>query len=157
VAVYASARLYTVAARPMWNSRHTFVEFYLSAAFTGTIAGSLFTSATQTALAHVAACAALALAIQQTVKLVWLWRAHIFELRAAGELLHFRFFSIFAGRLCGLGALGLVLTLFNDHLWARVLCLAAAIGLELAGRYLFFVSVVPKNMAAPYLRERREA
>jgi hypothetical protein len=81
----------------------------------------------------------------------------VFELRASGELLRYRFLSIFAVRLCGLPALALMLIFFDSHLWARVFCLATAIGLELAGRYLFFVSVVPKNMAAPYLRERRAA
>ena len=133
------------------------MECYLRAALTGTIAPSLFTAATQTVLAHAAACAAVALVAQQAAKFIWLWRSQVFELRATGELLRFRLFSTFALRLCGLSALALVLTFFNEHLWTRMLCLAVAIGLELAGRYLFFASVVPKNMAAPYMRERRAA
>lgn len=157
VAVYASARLYTVAARPMWNSRHTFLEFYLSAALTGPLAASLFTPMTQTVLARSAATAAIAIALQQTAKLAWLWRSRVFELRAAGELLRYRFGSLLATRICGLFAIALTLLLFESSLWARAFCLAAALGLELCGRYLFFVSVVPKNMAAPYLRGKRVA
>jgi hypothetical protein len=42
-------------------------------------------------------------------------------------------------------------------LWLRARCLVAAIAVELLGRYLFFVGVVPKNMAASYLREERAA
>ncbi|MGC2510987.1 MAG: DmsC/YnfH family molybdoenzyme membrane anchor subunit [Acidobacteriaceae bacterium] len=157
VAIYASARLYIVAARPMWNSRHTFFEFYLSAALTGTLVASLFTTTTQTTLARAAACAAIAMGIQQAVKFGWLWRSSVFELRASAELLRHRFGSLFALRLAGLSALAFVLLLFGKHPVARTLCLAAALGLELLGRYLFFVAVVPKNMAAPYLRERRAA
>jgi formate dehydrogenase iron-sulfur subunit len=157
IAIYASARLYTVPARPMWNSRHSFLEFYLSAALTGTLTSSIFTPGTQKMLAHVAACAAVALVIQQTVKFAWLLRSRQFELKASGELLRFRFFPLFATRLCSLTAIALALVLADIHLWARLLCLTAAIGTELAGRYLFFVAVVPKNMAAPYLREKRAA
>jgi formate dehydrogenase iron-sulfur subunit len=157
IAIYASARLYLVAARPMWNSRHSFFEFYLSATFTGTLASSIFVPATQRTLAHVAAYVAAALILQQAVKLAWLLRSRQFELRASGELLRFRLFPLFAARLCSLAAISLLLIFLDTHLWTRLLCFAAAIGIEVAGRYLFFVSVVPKNMAAPYLRERRAA
>ncbi len=156
-AVYASARLYTVAARPMWNSSHTFAEFYLSAAFTGTMVSALFTSATSNALLQMTAWAALAIAAQQAVKFAWLWHSRVFELRAAGELLRYRFLGIFLTRLYTLPALAAVLLLLDRQLWVRIACIAVAIALELAGRYLFFVSVVPKNMAAPYLRQRRAA
>jgi hypothetical protein len=37
------------------------------------------------------------------------------------------------------------------------LSLALAIGAEILGRYLFFVSVVPKHMAAPYVAVEGEA
>jgi Fe-S-cluster-containing dehydrogenase component/DMSO reductase anchor subunit len=157
VAIYASARLYLVAARPMWNSPHSFLEFYLSAAFTGTLASSIFVPATQRTLAHAAAGVAIALVIQQAIKLAWLLRSHQFELRASGELLRFRFFPLFLARSSGLTAISLLLAFLDTHLWVRLLCFAAAIGIEVAGRYLFFVSVVPKNMAASYLRERRAA
>ena len=157
IAIYASARLYTVPARPMWNSRHSFLEFYLSAAFTGTIASSIFVAATERMLAHVAAWVAAALIVQQAIKFGWLLRSHQFELRASGELLRFRLFPLFAARLCSLAAISLLLAFPDTHVWLRLLCLGTAIGIEVAGRYLFFVCVVPKNMAASYLREKRAA
>ncbi|MFL6306991.1 MAG: DmsC/YnfH family molybdoenzyme membrane anchor subunit [Candidatus Sulfotelmatobacter sp.] len=157
IAIYASARLYTVAARPMWNSRHSFLEFYLSAALTGSLVSSLFTPATQNALAHIAAYLVIGLIVQQLVKFAWLWRSCQFELRASGEMLRYRFLPLFATRLCGLTAISLTLIFLDNRPWLRVLCFAAATGTEVIGRYLFFVSVVPKNMAAPYLREKRAA
>lgn len=157
LATYASARLYMVAARPAWNSFHTYLEFYLSAALTGLLAASLFTPSPRHTLTRVAAYAASALALQQTLKLIWLRRSHIFELRAAGELLRHRLLHSLATRFCGLVALALALTMLPGGVWLRTLCLLAAIAIELLGRYLFFVSVVPKNMAASYLREERAA
>ena len=157
IAIYASARLYMVPARPMWKSTHTLLEFYLSSAITGTLASSIFISAPQKTLAHVSASAGIALAIQQMIKFAWLLHSRPFELRASGALLRFRFFPLFVTRLCTLGVISFALLWFDRGLWLRVLCLAAVVGMELAGRYLFFVSVVPKNMAAPYLKEKRAA
>lgn len=157
IAAYASARLYMVAARPAWNNQHTLFEFYLSAALTGPLAASLFRPSPRHTVAHVAAGSALALAFQQMSKFVWLRRSRTFELRASGELLRHRLFHGFAARVCGLAVLALVSTLVSGGIWLRSLCLIAAIGIELLGRYLFFVCVVPKNMAAAYLGEERAA
>jgi DMSO reductase iron-sulfur subunit len=157
VATYASARLYMVAARPAWNSLHTSLEFYLSAALTGPLAASLFTPSPRHALAHVAAAGALALALQQMLKFIWLRSSRTFELHAAGELLRYRLLHCLAARLCGLVAIALALTMLPGSVWLRALCLVAAIAVELLGRYLFFVGVVPKNMAASYLRDERAA
>jgi formate dehydrogenase iron-sulfur subunit len=157
LAVYASARLYMVAARPAWNSLHTIAEFYLSAGLTGPLAASLFTPNPRHLLAYASFGCALLLVVQQAAKMLWLRRSRTFELRASGELLRYRLFSLFTARICGLAVIVLALTFFAASAWARALCLAAAIGLEMLGRYLFFVSVVPKNMAAPYLKEKRAA
>jgi hypothetical protein len=40
---------------------------------------------------------------------------------------------------------------------ARVIALACALAGEILGRYLFFVTVVPRHLAAPYLVAAREA
>jgi DMSO reductase anchor subunit len=141
----------------MWNSFHTLLEFYLSAALTGPLAASLFTPSPRHVLAHVAAGGALLLAFQQMLKFLWIRRSRIFELRGAGELLRHRLLHAFVARLCGLAALALALTLITGNIWLRALCLVAAIGIELLGRYLFFVTVVPKSMAASYLRQERAA
>jgi DMSO reductase iron-sulfur subunit len=157
IAIYASARLYMVAARPAWNSMHTILEFYLSAAFAGLLLASLFTPSPRHVLVHAAACSALVLACQQSIKMVSLRSASLFELRASGELLRHRLFPLLATRLCSLIVIAAGLNYLTEDLWLRILCLAVAIGSELLGRYLFFVSVVPKNMAASYLKEKRAA
>lgn len=157
IAIFCSARLYTVAARPMWNSAHTFLEFYLCAALTGPMIAALFTAGTQKTLAQAAAWSALAITVQQAIKFVWLWRSQAFELRASAELLRHRFLQLIAFRIYALPALSVVLLLLSQDIWVRLACVTAAIALEIAGRYLFFVSVVPKNMASPYLHRRRAA
>jgi len=156
-AVYASARLYRVAARPAWNTAHTFLEFYLCAALTGPLAVSLFARSFEHKLLLASSCAAALLAIQQTAKIVSLLRSKTFELRATGELLRYRFFGLFAARAGALVALSLAFALLPLDLSLDCMLLIAAIAIEIAGRYLFFVSVVPKNMAAPYLRRERAA
>ncbi len=155
--VYASARLYKVAARPAWNSRHTILEFGLSAALSGTLAAALFLPAARSLLAQAAACSAMALAIQQLAKVIALRSSREFERRAAGDLLLHRFRWAVLLRHASLWALALTLT--ARHLPTPVLggCLIFAIAIELLNRWLFFVSVVPKSMAAPYLSERRAA
>jgi DMSO reductase iron-sulfur subunit len=156
IAIYCSARLYLVAARPAWNSMHTLVEFYLSASLTGALLAALFSPMTQGTLIRVAASCSAGLALQQLVKAVWLSRSRLFELRASGELLRYRLMPWFVVRLCGLVGIAAAIPLLHDR-WELVGCLVMSIGLELIGRYLFFVSVVPKNMAASYLKERRAA
>jgi hypothetical protein len=53
--------------------------------------------------------------------------------------------------LVAIGAIG---TTSTATWWAALLVTLAA---EILGRYLFFVSVVPKHMATPYLQIGREA
>jgi DMSO reductase anchor subunit len=136
---------------------HTLVEFYLSAGLTGALLAALFLPITQDTLIRVAASCSLGLALQQLVKATWLLRSRVFELRASGELLRYRLMPWFAARFCGLAAIGVTIPPLRHDRWVLVVCLAVSIGLELMGRYLFFVSVVPKNMAASYLKERRAA
>jgi len=50
---------------------------------------------------------------------------------------------------------GIVLPLQTRSLAGLALALAIAFCGEVLGRYLFFVSVVPKNMAASYLGGRK--
>ena len=97
------------------------------------------------------------MALQQMLKFIWLRSSRTFELHATGELLRYRLLHCLAARLCGLVAIALALTMLPGSAWLRALCLVAAIAVELLGRYLFFVGVVPKNMAASYLREERAA
>ena len=41
--------------------------------------------------------------------------------------------------------------------WSLAAALVLALAAQILGRYLFFVSVVPKHLAAPYLATAREA
>ena len=63
------------------------------------------------------------------------------------------FFYFFALLVLG----GIVLPLLAQSAVLLWVALVVALAGELLGRYLFFVSVVPKHMAAPYLELGSEA
>ncbi len=107
--VYASARLYMVAARPAWNSQHTILEFCLSAGLTGTLSAALLFPEARRMLALAAAWSAMALAIQQLVKLIRLYSSREPERRATARLLCFRLRSVGVLRHFGLWAIALTL------------------------------------------------
>jgi DMSO reductase anchor subunit len=157
IAVYASARLYRVAARPAWNSAHTYVEFYFTALLTGSLAASMIIQRANNELNIAASLIATLLITQQAAKLTWLLRSRTSELRATGTLIRFRLLSKFAARLSALAVVALATRYISVHAWVLAISLALAIGSEFLGRYLFFVSVVPKSMAAPYMRKERAA
>jgi hypothetical protein len=82
----------------------------------------------------------------------------LLELRGTARLLS----TVLARRVLARGALamagGIVLPLAAaDALSLHVLALLLALAGELLGRYLFFVSIVPRHLAAPYLTAAREA
>lgn len=156
-AVYASARIYLVAARPAWDSAHTFLEFYLTALLTGTLTASLITPSAGGVLRFAASVGAAILLAQQIAKLLLFMRSDKFELLATGKLIRFHLFPRFCVRLLLLTTVILTANRAEFHPWLSLLSLIAAIASEFLGRYLFFVSVVPKNMAAPYIRQERAA
>jgi len=83
------------------------------------------------------------------LKIVWLARSERHELRGAAQLLMVRF----GNRLFLRGSLpilGLVLALQPSRT-AAIAAAVCMIGSEFLSRYLFFVSVVPSNIAAQYL------
>lgn len=155
--VYASARLYMVAARPAWNSLNTLLEFGFSAALTGSLSAAPFLPQARHMLTMAAAWSAMTLAIQQLMKVIRLYYSRDPERRASGRLLCFRLRAAGMLRHFGLWAIALALIMQGLSQWLLAGGLIFAVALELLGRWLFFVSVVPKNMAAPYLRERRAA
>lgn len=150
-AIFASARLYAVAARPAWNSGHTFAEFYLT--FSGPLFAALLMPTARHQLSTIGGVAGLVVMLQQIVKMLWLSHSEAFELRAAGTLLAKNLRPLFLLRAAGL----LLLALYFAHsqkmtLLAVAGAYAVSLAVEIAGRWLFFVSVVPKNMATSYLR-----
>jgi DMSO reductase anchor subunit/ferredoxin len=137
--VFCSARIYMVPARPAWNSWRTAAEFYLTTLFLGAILAKSV---------KLAFAAAVLQALLQCARMVWLRTSAELELRQSGRLLRHDLYRLFLLRIALLIAAP----------WMP-LPLAVAVGLaaELCGRYLFFVTVAPRNMAATFFGTAREA
>lgn len=132
-AVATSARIYMVPARPSWNRAATLAAFLLTALVTG-----LRVAPGLSALAAVASVAQLSLR--------W-WDARAM---AADTLPELRGTAALAARfhsplLWGLTALAVL----PVNVWVS---LPFAIASEVMGRYVFFVSAVPKSMASTFIR-----
>jgi DMSO reductase anchor subunit len=160
--VMCSARIYIVPARPAWNSRYTLAEFFS----TGLLLGPLFVLALDhSALSEVgriwlvraAVVGGTAQLLTQTLKLLWMSRSEYFELQASALLLSGLLRRAFLLRLGLLIVAGIVLPLEADSTPIAAAALALALGGELLGRWLFFVSVVPKNIAAAFTTLGRAA
>ena len=156
-AVFASARIYLVRARPAWNSGHTVAEFYLSAAFTGSIFAALFLPELRRPLLLFAAGAAAASLLEQIVRLLWLANSDVFEMRATARLLSTRLRPWLVLRAAGLIVACFCLLRSPLTLTENLAVLGLAMTLEVLGRWLFFVSVVPKSIASSYLQTREAA
>jgi Fe-S-cluster-containing dehydrogenase component/DMSO reductase anchor subunit len=149
--VTASACIYRVPSRPSWNTPLTLLQFNLTAL----TLGPLFAAASGAGASRLLAVSCAGMAGAQFLVLALAFfrssAADTVELRASSRLLAttLRRPFIARGALLALGAIALPLFTSN------ALVLWAAFGLALAGeiigRYLFFVSAVPKHPAAPYL------
>ena len=159
--VTCSARIYIVRARPAWFSGYTIAEFYA----TGLMLGPFFVLALFEALRlpsptwllyAIVAGASLQL-ITQLLKFLWLSRSEVFELRASSLLLSGRWRDLFLTRVAVLSVTGVLIPLLSEHGWHVAAAFAIALAGEWLGRYLFFVSVVPKNIAAAFTSGERMA
>jgi DMSO reductase anchor subunit len=160
--IVASAFIYLVPARPAWNTLHTPVDFVLSALFLGTAAGPLLHQAElllhhfialgtlqpATFSARPLAFAALAWALNQLIRKHRLETASLHEYRASAALLKSPTLRDIVLTLFVLAAASPLLMLAGYP----VLALAAAFAAVVSARYLFFVSVVPLNMALTFVR-----
>jgi DMSO reductase anchor subunit len=155
--ITAGAWIYRVKARPTWNSKYTVAEFFL----TGAVLGPLLVGVTGVAVGRTlvlgSAIAAGAQLLNQAVKFLWMTASDSFELQASARLLSTTLASRFLTRSALLIIGGIVLPLFSDKPLVLASAFALALAGEIIGRYLFFVSVVPKNMAASYLAGREAA
>jgi DMSO reductase iron-sulfur subunit len=133
--IFSSARIYMVPARPAWNSWRTMAEFALTALV---LSGH----------AMLMPAAALAQAALQIGKVAVMRRSQEFELRQSARLLTDDFRHLLAAR---------VLLLLIAPWLTPALALPLLLVSEVAGRYLFFVTVVPRNMAATFFGTAREA
>jgi hypothetical protein len=93
--------------------------------------------------------AASAQLLNLVTRLIELTCSDEFELRASARLLGNDLKRLLFIRIVLLIAGGVALPLLHIPLAALLVATAG----ELLGRYLFFVSVVPRNMAAPFLRK----
>jgi formate dehydrogenase iron-sulfur subunit len=84
-------------------------------------------------------------------------RSEVFELRASSLLLSGRLRNLFLTRLAVLLVAGVLLPLVSTDGWIVSVAFALALAGEWLGRYLFFVSVVPKNIAAAFTSGERMA
>ena len=161
--VVASAFIYLVPARPAWNMVHTPLDFLLSAAVLGSaLAPLLSLAASRMAsppllqdfrLSPVnfapwpTVCAVALWLANQGIRVVRLHRAALFERRATASLLNTPKLRAFLISSLVLVVMSCVLTLDQRYGFA---CVAAFAGVLLS-RYLFFVSVVPLNMALTFV------
>jgi Fe-S-cluster-containing dehydrogenase component/DMSO reductase anchor subunit len=150
--VTASACIYRVPSRPAWNTPLTLVQFNLTAL----TLGPLFAAAAigTTGLRWFPAAIASAAGAQFVVLALRFFRlsgSDAVELRASARLLATTLRTLFIARgvLLALGAVAL--PLFSSRPLALWLAFAIVLTGETIGRYLFFVSAVPKHAAAPYL------
>ena len=149
--VTASAYIYRVPSRPAWNTPFTLVQFVLTAA----TLGPLFAAASGTGNPRWLGLAAATMAsgglVTLALRFFRLSAADTVELRASARLLATTFSShlVVRGVLLAVGAIAL--PLFTSHPVVLWIAFALALGGETLGRYLFFVSTVPKHMVAPYL------
>ena len=155
--ITCSAMIYVVRARPAWFSSYTPAEFFATALLLGPLFARAMSAPAGTLSGEWTAWAAVAGGVAQlliqTLKFLWLSGSEEFELRASSLLLSGWLRKAFLARLGILVAvMALALTVLTGLPSAGVLLLATA-G-EWLGRYLFFVSVVPKNVAAAFTAPR---
>jgi DMSO reductase anchor subunit len=172
--VTASACIYRVPARPAWNTRYTLVQFNLTAATLGPLFAAAAGAGDPRWLAVAAAAGAGAQLILLALRFFRCIASDRLELRGTARLLSTVFAKHFVmrGALLAIGAVLLPLagvvgppaTFATDvasaareggpYIWIGLACALAS---EVLGRYLFFVTVVPTHMAAPYLAAESEA
>lgn len=155
--VGCSARLYAVKARPAWNSPVTPLEFFSTALLLGPLFVRTMGFSHAEWLPTVAFAAAGMQLGTQVVKLFWLMRSDSFELRASAMLISARLDRILLARFAGLIVAGMFLPLQFSSVLACGTTLLLAIGTELLGRWIFFVSVVPKSIASSFAATRSKA
>ena len=164
--VIASACIYRVPSRPSWNTRLTLVQFNLTAAVLGPLLAAAIRAGDAHGLGVVAAFAAAGQLVLLALCFFRLIASDSIELRGTARLLSTVLMSRFVARGALLAVGGVVLPLVAagplltgpaDQPYIFRAAFTLALAGEILGRYLFFVSVVPTHMAAPYLALESEA
>ncbi|HUA93145.1 MAG TPA: DmsC/YnfH family molybdoenzyme membrane anchor subunit [Terracidiphilus sp.] len=149
--VSASARLYRAPGRPAWNSPLTIAEFLGSMALLGACGGNVLTRGTVGARYAVLCAFCLTVAIA-AAKLVWLACSRVHELHGSWQLLTNVFQNHLTVRFI-LPLAGIALLPITQREPVSVAVLLLVLAGEFTSRYLFFVTVVPTNMAKEYLAQ----
>ncbi|MBS1798721.1 MAG: dimethyl sulfoxide reductase anchor subunit [Acidobacteria bacterium] len=165
--ILASARIYLVPARPAWNMQHTPIDFLLSSAVLGCAAAPvlnqitlaihrlpLFNSTSSISEFREASIWPLILTsglwmANQIVRAIGLYKSGIYERRASAALLNTH--SLRGTFLVGFAFIGLAVLMML--VGQPIFALSAAFAGVVTSRYLFFVSVVPLNMALTFVRQ----
>jgi DMSO reductase iron-sulfur subunit len=164
--VAASAGIYRIPARPAWDSGRTPVSFFATAVLLGGASGLLVAAPVGRApLAAVASGAALVAAFTPWHLVLRGLGSEDLAVRGAALLLTRRFARLFWARtlvLCAVAGLAVAAVFAGARgAHARTALAAPALALavlaELAGRYLFFVTVVPRNMPEGFFSSRSAA
>jgi formate dehydrogenase iron-sulfur subunit len=158
--VTASGCIYCVPARPAWNTAFTLLQFNLTAAVLGPLFAAAIGAGDVRWLASAAAAMGGLLGLLLAARFLRLIAADSIELRGTARLLSTTLARHFVARgallIAGAIAVPLVAAGWGSPAWT-IGALALALAGEILGRYLFFVSVVPKHMAAPYMPAGSEA
>lgn len=183
--VYTSAKIYLVPARPAWNTIRTPLRFFLTGfilgpLFTLVVYGAYLCLQTQGPLSPALKAPAFAFLAISTVagffqlavllsRLFSLWWTGSDELYASSFLLIHRFKNHFLARL-SLLVLGsfifpfILCTLLQvgnlrglEFLELGLACFLFSLAGEFLGRYLFFVTVVPKNIPGSFFTKKGAA
>ncbi len=171
--VTASGCIYRVPSRPSWNTSLTLFEFICTAGVLGPIFALAVAAGSERWLALASAAVAGAQLVLLALRFFRCIASDSLELRGTARLLSTVLASrvVARGLLLALGAVvlpllatgpaggGLAGTVlgFDAPRIALAAALALALAGEILGRYLFFVSVVPKHLAAPYVAAASEA
>lgn len=155
--VTASGYIYRVPSRPSWNSPYTLAEFNLTAGVLGPIFIAAIGAGTPRWLAIAAALMAAAQLGLLGLRILRCIASDSLELKGTARLLSTVLARQLFWRSVMLAAGGIALPLLAPTELVMTIALTLAVSAEITGRYLFFVSVVPKHLAAPYLNTAREA
>jgi formate dehydrogenase iron-sulfur subunit len=155
--ITASACIYRVPSRPAWNTRLTLLQFNLTAAALGPLLVLAVGASDARGLALAAVAMSGAQLLLVALRFVRLVATDSVELKGTARLLSTTLKPQFMARAFLLGAGGIVLPLVATGRVMPWAAFALALAGEIVGRYLFFVSVVPKHMATPYLELGSEA
>jgi formate dehydrogenase iron-sulfur subunit len=157
VGIVCSARIYVVRARPAWYSVHPTAELFSTALLLGPLFVRAMNVSREPWMMWASLAGAGAQLVTQTLKFLWLSHSGQFELRASALLLSGRLRRPFLLRMSVLIAAGIILPLASDLRAATLVALVLALAGEWLGRWLFFVSVVPKNIAAAFTGAGKQA